>query len=144
MVDLGAEFPALIRTMRGLPERGGTGDADFFLVNGRIGRKGSSFCFESVFDFWFSLAIPKPLLFLDGEERSITEASSPRIAFASALNFIGGTGISSSELSPIENFHDLGSGPSLATCIAERGLCRLRSGRDGWWRIDARDGARRI
>ncbi len=130
--------------MRGLPERGGTGDATFSLMKGRNGRRGGSFCFESVSAFWFSLAMPKPLLCLDGEERSITEASSPRIAFASALNFIGGTGISSSELSPIENFHDLGNGPSLATSIAERGLFRLRSGRDGWWRIDARDGARRI
>jgi len=43
----------------------------------------------------------------------MAEASSPSMAFASALNFIGGTGTSSSELSPIENFQAWGKGPSL-------------------------------
>lgn len=34
----------------------------------------------------------------------MTDASSPSIAFASALNTMGGTGTSSSELSPMVNF----------------------------------------
>ena len=47
---------------------------------------------------------PEALFLFESEDPPIIEASSPRIAFASALNTIGGTGTSSSELSPIENF----------------------------------------
>lgn len=52
------------------------------------------------------------------------DASSPRKAFVPALNFGGGGGASSSELSPMENFHDEGRADPLtagfATCAAPR------------------------
>lgn len=90
---------ALIRTIRGLPERTDAGDTDFSLA---ALRKGSGLGCDMILASLFSA--PMPLSFRKGEDLSMTDASSPSIAFASALNFIGGTGTSSSELSPIENF----------------------------------------
>ena len=69
--------------------------------------------------------------FCDGEEVPKTEASSPSNAFASALNFIGATGASSSELSPIENFHDWGKADTLRSDLWSKGALRFRFGLEG-------------
>ena len=68
--------------------------------------------------------------FCDGDDPPIMDASSPNSAFTPALNFIGGTGISSSELSPIENFHAGGCADPLFTDWEANGVPRFRFGLD--------------
>lgn len=100
--------PPLNRTIRGLPDRVEAGEAVRSLKEGlKDERLLLSVGWWSPFDAR-SLSTP---LRCDGDD-PMAEASSPRMAFASALNFIGGTGTSSSELSPIENFQASGKGPS--------------------------------
>lgn len=79
----------------------------------------------------------------DGGDPSITDASSPKIAFASALNFIGWTGTSSSELSPIANFHCCGNGSAGAKDTTAKGEPRFGRGLEGWIRALLREKKRR-
>ena len=72
------------------------------------------------------------------------DASSPSIALASALNFIGGTGSSSSELSPIEygTVAIGGADMPLKVETRDRGDPRLRFGLEGRSRVKGREGGR--
>ena len=79
----------------------------------------------------------------DAEDSPIRETSSPRIAFASALNTIGGTGTSSSELSPIENFQSWESGALSGGGIECNGGPRFSIGREGLGRRLGRGTGRR-
>ena len=138
----GATVLAFSRTIRGLPDLEDAGEAVRSLRlalkdNGLLRLAGRR----------FSCSDPSlcACSFCDGEDPSTTDASSPSNAFASALNFMGGTGISSSELSPMENFHDCGSGGPLFAEWA-RGAPRRRLGLDenlfAFWRdIDPRAGS---
>jgi hypothetical protein len=115
----------LRRMIRGLPDLAATGEvAPLFSTGARAGglRRAQGLRSNCVVAL-----LPVPLR-LDGEDPSMTDASSPSIAFASALNFIGGTGTSSSELSPIANFHCWGNGASGARDMAESGELRLGRG----------------
>ena len=118
------------RTMRGLPGRDEAGDAVRSLrrtVPNGIG-------LLRLTALTLSCKEPPTLFsfFCDGEELPKTDASSPSKAFASALNFIGATGASSSELSPIENFHVCGRADTLRSDFWSKGALRLRFGLEGW------------
>lgn len=115
----------LKRTIRGLLDLGGTGEVMALFPAGS--RAGELRCAQGL----WSNCDPAPFAVpsrRDGGDLSITEASSPRIAFASALNFIGGTGTSSSELSPIVNFHCCGNGSAEVKAMTESGEPRLGRG----------------
>ena len=131
--------PPPSRTIRGLADLIGAGEAcrsrQATLEESEAGLNG---CLDSSFD---TRSLPTPFR-CDGDD-PIVEASSPSIAFASALNFIGGTGTSSSELSPIENFQACGRGPSLVVGITDNGEPRLRFGLDACVRTLCRDGTLR-
>jgi len=121
--------------MRGLPDREEAGDA----VRSRsLVLRDSGFRLLSIFSCSCAARLLWPSFFCDGEELSITDASSPKRAFASALNFMGGTGISSSELSPTENFQGVGwIGP--LTDLEARGTPRFKLGLDKVFLKSCRD-----
>ena len=131
--------PPLRRTIRGLADRFGADESPIALFvamrAGEVGLKGGIGSPRN------ARSVRAPFR-CEGDE-PITDASSPSIAFASALNFIGGTGISSSELSPIENFQASGRGPLLAVRTRERGEPRFMFGLEGFVRTVCRDRGRR-
>ena len=99
----GAAVPTFKRTMRGLPDREEVGDVVRSLR--RVAPSGIGLLRLTALTL--SCKVPAIWLsfFCDGEDPPKIDASSPSNALASALNFIGATGTSSSELSPMENFH---------------------------------------
>ena len=78
-----------------------------------------------------SLAV---VFLFNAEDSPMKETSSPRMAFASALNTMGGTGTSSSELSPIENFQSCECGALSRGGTDCSGGPRFSIGREAWAR----------
>ena len=107
----GTTDPAFSRTMRGLPDLDETGEA----VRSLRRKAPSGPGLLRLTALALSCCAPPIRLsfFCDGEDPPRTDASSPSKALASALNFIGATGTSSSELSPMENFHAWGRADTL-------------------------------
>lgn len=135
--------PALRRTIRGLRlVFGGGEEAELSFSAGRNAIGSDLFSVDT----WPSsdATSVSRLVASDGGDASTRDASSPSIAFASALNFIGGTGSSSSELSPIEYCLVARGGADVPLKVAtrDRGDPRLRCGLAAWSRTKGREGGR--
>lgn len=134
--------PALSRTIRGLRLIFGGGEAVWSANAGRNAIGPDLFSVDS----WPSsdTASASFLVACVGGEASIRDASSPSIALASALNFIGGTGSSSSELSPMEYCLVARGGADVPLKVEtrDRGDPRLRIGLATWSRTKGREGGR--
>ena len=126
----GAAVPTFSRTMRGLPDLDEAGEAVRSLK--RMAPSGPGLFRLTASDLSCRPPPTWPSFFCDGEDPPKTEASSPSKALASALNFIGATGTSSSELSPMENFHAWGRPDALTSDFWYKGAFRLRFGLEGW------------
>lgn len=125
----GTTVPTFNRTIRGLPDRDETGDAVRSLR--RLAPSGIGLLRLTALTFSCSGTPFRLSFFCDGEDPPRIEASSPSKALASALNFIGATGASSSELSPMENFHAWGRADTLASDFWVKGTLRFRFGLEG-------------
>lgn len=126
----GTAVPTFNRTMRGLLDCDEAGDAVRSLR--RLAPCGIGLLRLTALTvscsgppFWLSY-------FCEGGDLPKIDASSPSKALASALNFIGATGASSSELSPMENFHAWGRADTAAPAFWDKGTLRFRFGLEGW------------